>query len=183
MPHKLSKNNSTKYVDTVAREQYRLIQIKRRASRTLLARARTATAMARSKDSASVEAQAATTFCAKPIYVSFYDQPIGDRTSPAIGFGFDDEHTKRVNVFVSKVRSILHAKDASNYLEDVKAKAEEKKIEFNRLFGAILQKMEIVVNTDDEYPIVVDIIPGEEFEKKFEESNNKFNKILEELGI
>ena len=114
--------------------------------------------MARSKDSASTEAQSATTFCAKPIYVSFYDQPIGDRTSPAIGFGFDDEHIKRVNVFVSKVRSILHAKDASNYLEDMEVKAKEKKIEFNRLFGAILQKMEIVVNTDDEYPMIEAVI-------------------------
>lgn len=139
--------------------------------------------MVRSKTFASTEAQSATTFCTQPTYVSFYDQPVNDRTSPAIGFGFDDEHIKRVNVFVSKVRSILHAKGASNYLEDVKVEAEKKNIEFNRVFGAILQKMQIVVNTDDEYPVVADIIVGENFEKKFEEANNKFNKILEELGI
>lgn len=139
--------------------------------------------MARSKTFASDEAQSATTFCAQPTYVSFYEQSVNDRTSPAIGFGFDDEHIKRVNVFASKVRSILHAKGGSNYLEDVKVEAEKKNIEFNRVFGAILQKMQIVVNTDDEYPVVTDIIVGENFEKKFEEANNKFDKILEELGI
>lgn len=193
MPHKLSKNNSTKYVDTVARGQYRLILIKRRASRTLLARARTATAMARSKDSASIEAQSADVFCVTPNRVDFVNWTRTDGTNTrAVRFALSKEETgyNAVLSFASTVRGILREKGAKRYVElklaEVNKKCQEKKIQNlteEDILSKMLSKMQIVIHKENAFLILDDIIIGDEYEKKFEEINSEYENIFEKIDI